>query len=138
MDTAALSEAIFIGKLILGLYAIMQLLTSALTVAAFFRRQPSIDSTLTALIKEFNAQLQDRVLVRDFRESDARHNEMVRAVETRFSAAIVQVEQRIDSRMSGLHDAIVSLRGSNERILIMLQDIYKDGGWTKGRLEKPA
>lgn len=124
MDTTALSEVISVGKLIIGLNALMNITVGVFAIAAFFRRQPSIDTTLTALIKEFNQQLQDRVLVRDFKEAEGRHAQQIR-----------DVEARIDGRMAGLQDAIVALRASSERVLIMLQDIYKDGGWTRGRLE---
>lgn len=135
MDTAALSEALFLGKLILGLTALMALVNSALSIAAFFRRQPSIDSTLTALIKEFNAQLQERVLIRDFKDCDVRHMQQVRDVESRFAATVVQMEHRMDQRFVGMHEAIVAIREGQKETLVMLQDLYKDGGWTRGKLD---
>lgn len=140
MDTAALSEALFLGKLILGLTALMALINSALSIAAFFRRQPSIDATLTAIIKEFNQQLQDRVLVRDFDAAEARQNQHVRDLESRVSASMLQVEHRMDQRLSGMHSAIVDIRSSmkelSSELSKTLQDLYNDRGWTRGKLDK--
>lgn len=139
MDTAALTEALFLGKLILGLNSLTSLVTGVLAIAAFFRRQPSIDATLTALMKEFNAQLQERVLIRDFNVCENRHAQQMRDLETRFSAAVVGVENRIDQRLSGMHASIVSLRtifnDSTKETHRILQDLYKDGGWTRGKLD---
>lgn len=135
---AQLAEAVFVGKLLLGITAVITPINGALAVAAFFRRQPPIDQTITALIQEFNKQLQERALNRDLQACEARHAQHVRDLDARFQQAILAVESRMERRFGEIHEDISAIRQSQEEIIHSLRDLYRDGGWTRGKLEESA
>ena len=107
---------------------LLGLVKAVLDVAAFFRRSPPIDHTITAIVREFNDQLAERVSVRDFNACEARHAQQLRESEARFSQEIRAMEARMDRRMEGLHASLVELRRTSMQAAL---DMMKDLGFVQ-------
>lgn len=134
-DAAAAQQALQVFYVIGGLMVLLGLVKAVLDVAAFFRRQPPIDQTIAAIVREFNEQLAERVSVRDFNACEARHAQQLRDSEARFSGEIRAMEARMDRRMEGLHASLVELRRTSMQAAM---DLMKDLGFVQGSADKSS
>jgi hypothetical protein len=112
-----------------GTMALLGLVNMVLQIVSFFRRSPPIEQVISALAGEFNKQLNDRVLIRDFNACEARHTGQLREAQTRFTAEIQAMEGRIDRRLDGLHGSLVELRRTSIQATL---DVMKDLGYVQG------
>jgi hypothetical protein len=128
-DAATIGQALQVFYVIGGIMALLGVVKAVLDIAGFFRRQPPIDQTIAALVREFNEQLTQRVHVNEWRSCEARHAQQIRDVETRYTAEIRAMEARMDRRLEGLHESLVELRATT---LASFKDVMKDLGYVAG------
>jgi len=134
-DAATVQQALQVFYVIGGLLALLGIVKAVLDIVSFFRRSPPIDQTIAALVGEFNKQLNDRVLIRDFNNCEARHTQQLRDAQVRFTADIQAMEERIDRRLEGLHGSLVELRRTSIQATL---DVMKDLGYVQGsKADKP-
>lgn len=129
LDAATVQQAVTLFFVVGGGMLLLGLVKAALDIASFFRRSPPIDQTIAAIMREFNAQLSERVHIRDFNACEARHAQQVRDIEARHMAELRAMEGRIDGRLGGLHDSLVELRTA---VLASITDVVKDLGYVQG------
>lgn len=124
MDATSVAEMLSIGKILLFVSTLSSVTVSIFAIAAFFRRQPSLDKTIADLIESFNRQLQTRARVDD-----------LRAAEGRLEKQISDSERRSNATFQTVLAEIREVRKSQDGVLRQLTDLYRDGGWSRGKLE---
>ncbi|WP_448577463.1 hypothetical protein [Thermosphaera sp.] len=129
-------QALTLFYLLGGGLLLLSLVKTVLDVAAFFRRTPPIDHTIATLVRELNAQLQEKVSTRDCASTEQRHMQQIRDVETRakdmearLGAELRAMESRIDNRLSELHASVSALRAT---MVSAISDVMKDLGFVQG------